>query len=279
MCEHSRCTQPFLLKSLTEAVDQMGLRMDNLHAPTVSSGPTSRPTANGTEKQQSLQDLSAQKENVEAELSALSSVLDSVSSMQCSSMSLSWLMVRLQHGVNMNTSLTTFDGFPRADIDVAQIRTTRARIVRLKTDHKLLMEKLEKAVHEAFAAGKASEIAASSLQASAESRQGNGAPAVQASPVAIEPPFAKVNTVVPNSPADEAGMQAGDRVTRFGAVNWTNHERLSRVAQEVQEGRTITVKVLRQASESAASQSLELRLTPRRNWGGRGLLGCHLLPL
>lgn len=29
-----------------------------------------------------------------------------------------------QHGVNMNTSLTTFDGFPRADIDVAQSTLT-----------------------------------------------------------------------------------------------------------------------------------------------------------
>jgi len=26
----------------------------------------------------------------------------------------------LKHGVTMDTSLTTFDGFPRADIDVAQ---------------------------------------------------------------------------------------------------------------------------------------------------------------
>jgi len=25
-----------------------------------------------------------------------------------------------QHGVNMNTGLTTFDGYPRDDIDVAQ---------------------------------------------------------------------------------------------------------------------------------------------------------------
>jgi 26S proteasome non-ATPase regulatory subunit 9 len=56
----------------------MGLRMDDLHAPTVASGPTSQATANGTEKQLSLQQLIAQKENVEAELSALGSVLDSV---------------------------------------------------------------------------------------------------------------------------------------------------------------------------------------------------------
>jgi len=58
----------------------MGLRMDDIHAPTIASGPTSQPTTNGTSKKQTLQELSAQKENLEAELSALSSVLDSVSS-------------------------------------------------------------------------------------------------------------------------------------------------------------------------------------------------------
>ena len=29
-------------------------------------------------------------------------------------------MMSLKHGVDMNTSLTTPDGFPRSDIDVAQ---------------------------------------------------------------------------------------------------------------------------------------------------------------
>lgn len=56
----------------------MGLRMDDLHAPTVASGPTSRPTANGTDSKRTLQELIAQKDNLEAELSALGSVLDSV---------------------------------------------------------------------------------------------------------------------------------------------------------------------------------------------------------
>jgi len=57
----------------------MGLRMDDLHAPTIPSGPSSQPTTNGTSKKQSLQELSVQKENLEAELSALGSVLESVS--------------------------------------------------------------------------------------------------------------------------------------------------------------------------------------------------------
>lgn len=64
--------------SFRQSAFLMGLRMDDLHAPTVASGPGSQPSTTGPEKQQSLQELIAQKENVEAELSALGSVLDSV---------------------------------------------------------------------------------------------------------------------------------------------------------------------------------------------------------
>ncbi|CAK3744811.1 26S proteasome non-ATPase regulatory subunit 9 [Lecanosticta acicola] len=238
----------------------MGLRiMDDIHAPTVSSGPTSQPTANGTSPKQSLRDLIAQKDDLEAELSALSSVLDS-------------------HGVNMNTSLTTIDGFPRADIDVAQIRTTRARIIRLKNDHKALMSKLEDAVHEQFATGKQEGLPTNG--AMSRTSMNETIASRPAAPV-LEPAFAKVNAVVPGSPAEQAGMRAGDRVVKFGSVDCTNHERLSKVAEVVQqnENRPIAVKVLRVASAVSASQAQDLRLTPRRNWGGRGLLGCHLVPV
>lgn len=52
--------------------------MDDLHAPTVPSGPSTQASTNGVEKPQSLQELISLKENLEAELSALGSVLDSV---------------------------------------------------------------------------------------------------------------------------------------------------------------------------------------------------------
>jgi len=177
----------------------------------------------------------------------------------------------------MSTSLTTFDGFPRADIDVAQIRTTRARIVRLKNDHKAVMSKVEDAVHEHFAAGKSVDTASSSVPSSTAPQQSSSGAAQppQQPAAAIEPPFARVNTVAPGSPAEQAGMQPNDKVTMFGSANWTNHERLGKVAQVVQqnENRPIMVKVLRD------SQVVQLELTPRRDWGGRGLLGCHLVPL
>jgi 26S proteasome regulatory subunit N4 len=92
--------------------------MDNIHAPTVPSGPSSRQAVNGNATQLSFAELSARKENMEAELKALSGVLDSVSVYEplgpahCA-------YILAQHGVNMETPLTR-DGFPRADIDVAQ---------------------------------------------------------------------------------------------------------------------------------------------------------------
>jgi 26S proteasome regulatory subunit N4 len=206
------------------------------------------------------------------------------------------LIFNPQHGVNMNTSLTTFDGYPRSDIDVAQIRTTRARIIRLKNDHKTLMASLEVAVQERFAAGKATDTSTRQLSAGRGPVEEDDSAQTQ---VSIEPPFARVNTVVPNSPAEEAGLRVGDKIVKFGNIKWTNHERLTQVARVVQQNervrlqhnhhlpytmadylqQIILVKVLREVSANAASRPLDLRLVPRRGWGGNGLLGCHLLPL
>ncbi|KAF2864822.1 26S proteasome non-ATPase regulatory subunit 9 [Massariosphaeria phaeospora] len=232
----------------------MGLLMDDIHAPTVSSGPTSSGYSNGVPKAQlSLQELIAEKDRVEAELKALGQVLDS-------------------HGVHMTTSLTTFDGFPRADIDVAQIRTTRARINRLKTDYKDLMSRIETGLHEHHA-----RMAERVIDATASSQALAGASAS----APLEAPFAKVNSVVPASPADAAGLKVGDSITKFGWLDWTNHDKLARVAEAVSqsEGLPITVKALRPSHSGGPAESVEMQLTPRRDWGGRGLLGCHLLPL
>ena len=144
-------------------------------------------------------------------------------------------MTRRQHKVTMTTPLLTPDGFPRADIDVAQIRTTRARIIRLKNDYKSAMSKLEVAVQEQFASGKPLDVA----QPARSQASTNGGNVDSSRGSAIEPPFAKVNTVVPNSPAEEAGLRAGDKITRFGGANWTNHERLSKVAQVVQQNENV----------------------------------------
>ena len=193
----------------------------------------------------------------------------------------------------MNTTLTTFDGYPRDDIDVAQIRTTRARIIRLRNDHKALMSKIEIGLHQRHAEYQASQqqqqqppplappvLPPSSSHASAttSSAARNAAGGEEG---LVETPFARVNSVVPGSPADEAGLKAGDRIRRVGDVNWVNHEKLAKVAEVVSrlQGRRVLVKVARRLDGEGGTEELELGLVPRANWGGRGLLGCHLLPL
>jgi 26S proteasome non-ATPase regulatory subunit 9 len=137
----------------------------------------------------------------------------------------------------MNTSLLTFDGFPRADIDVAQIRMTRARIIQLKNDHKAAMKQLEEAVHKQFASGKALDVEA---QSDAPRTTNGATPSVSApAPIAHQPPFARINTVSPGGPAEQAGLRPEDRLVVFGSVNFTNHERLGKVAQVVQQNENV----------------------------------------
>ncbi|KAH0526375.1 hypothetical protein TsFJ059_009702 [Trichoderma semiorbis] len=229
--------------------------MDTLHAPTVPSGPTSNFTQrNGDAGKQSFAELQRKKDDMEAELKSLGSVLDS-------------------HGVDMQTPLLTRDGFPRADLDVAQIRTTRARIIRLRNDYKELMTAIEKYLHEHFAniqdEDEAPSAAGDELRILPDSHSEQ-----------LDEPFAKVNTVAANSPAQQAGLQAGDEIRNFGYVNRSNHDGLKKVAECVQgnEGGNIFIKVSR-PDGVARRQELRLTLTPRKDWGGRGMLGCHILPL
>lgn len=237
----------------------MGLKMDDSNVSTINvpSGPTSysqeRPNYDGL----TLHQLITRKDNLEAELKALGSVLDS-------------------HGVTMQTSLTTFDGYPRADIDVAQIRVTRARIIHLRNDWKDLMDKIEKGLHEHHANLQAE---AAKTPPEAEREPASESSTGSAPPLPPETPFAKVNSVEPESPANEAGLRAGDLIRRFGTAIWSNHERLRKVGEVVQQnlGRPISVRVLRKNGNE--NQELNLQLTPRQGWGGRGTLGCHIVPI
>jgi hypothetical protein len=73
----SSCSQQS--KSLAITLRQHLHKMDDIHAPTVSSGPTSSGYSNGIPKEQlTLQELIAEKDRVETELKALGQVLDSV---------------------------------------------------------------------------------------------------------------------------------------------------------------------------------------------------------
>jgi 26S proteasome non-ATPase regulatory subunit 9 len=95
------------------------------------------------------------------------------------------------------------------------------------------MSHIEKGLHEHHA--RLAEQAQSNPAAASQA-----AAALQPAPAAFEAPFATVNSVVAGSPADSAGLKIGDTITKFGWVDWTNNERLSRVAEAVSQNEGVS---------------------------------------
>lgn len=192
--------------------------------------------------------LIAQKETIEAEISVQQEILKS-------------------HSANMNTPLVDSEGFPRADIDVWAIRTARVRLIELRNDLSAVMEQITIALQNVYAR-------------TADEGQTGTSSDIQISSSSPEPthvPFARVDGVAPGSPAAEAGMRKEDKVVSFGHlthISFTSSS-LQPLAELVahRENREINITLLREPQELVS-----LKLTPRKGWGGRGLLGCHLVP-
>ncbi|TPX35807.1 hypothetical protein SeLEV6574_g08153 [Synchytrium endobioticum] len=160
--------------------------------------------------------------------------------------------------VGMADPLVDRDGFPRADIDVWNVRQVRAQIVRLRNDYQNLLTRIAKAliaVHHA-----------------PDENGTNGNVELTGHELTA---FAVVNGVAPDSPASVATLKRGDRMLKFGTLTIDSlRNGLQPIGQfvELNEGKPIVILVERDCSQ------IELTLTPAR-WPGRGLLGCHILPL
>lgn len=111
------------------------------------------------------------------------------------------------------------------------VRTTRSRIIHLKNDYKSLMSVIEKHLHEHFA--RLAENPPTDETANNEAQPGRIVPTFD-EPAPLDVPFARVNSVTSGSPADSAGLKAGDVIRNFGYVNHANHDGLKRVGECVQ---------------------------------------------
>ncbi|PPQ65401.1 hypothetical protein CVT26_000026 [Gymnopilus dilepis] len=188
--------------------------------------------------------LMAQKDNIEAELESHFSILKA-------------------NNVTMQTPLVDREGFPRADIDIFAVRGSRVRIIELRNDLKAVMDAIGKALEGIYDPALAAQTTAAQSGAAASQSE-------------TPRPFAKVDGVAPGSPAAEAALQRGDLVVKFGRLDSTafKSSSLQPLADLVaeNENRAIAIRVIR------AEETVLLTLTPRKNWGGRGMLGCHIVP-
>lgn len=137
--------------------------------------------------------------------------------------------------------VSTYAHSTTTQTDKLEVRTTRSRIIHLKNDYKELMNVIEKHIHEHFA--KQSENAAADMTTTnghARDMEVDSRPP----PQVLTPPFAKVNSVVAGSPAEDAGLRAGDLIRLFGYVNNTNHDGLKRVGECVQGNENVSLVVI-----------------------------------
>ncbi|BGP41636.1 putative 26S proteasome regulatory subunit [Rhodotorula kratochvilovae] len=218
----------------------------SIHAPSAAApSPAQHDGQPARTVQSEVRRLTEHRKNLEAQLDVYFSVLSS-------------------NNIDMHAPLVDREGFPRADIDVAGVRTARVHIIRLRNDLKDLFAEMERLVQQGLPRGDEQPRGAKEEDVEMEHEEEDGG----------ETPFAKVDAVAPGSPADSAGMKRDDLLVALGSVLAANHDHLRAVAALVgrSEGTALPVVVRR------GGERLELTLTPRSGWGGRGLLGCHIVP-
>ena len=195
---------------------------------------------------EAVKKLIKKKDDIEAEIKAWNEILHS------------------NKQVGTHEPLVDGEGYPRNDIDVHQVTIARNKLAHLQNDHKAAMGQIEEALKALHQSNK------NSPGASEERMQVDD----------VTPPsrdvtgFAAVDIVSRGSPAEEAGLKVGDVIVRFGSVTKSNFTGLGCVGEVVQHSANagIRVEVVRGGGTEVVT------LTPKR-WGGRGLLGCNIVPL
>lgn len=158
------------------------------------------------------------------------------------------------NGVNMETPLVDRQGFPLQNVDLVAIRTARQRIRILRNDSKALRERITLLLHLAMNGNPATPKQNGINTAAQRSLQ----------------PFARINSVADNSPAQTSGLQAGDQLLKFDRITKADcGENLRALATPgvVTEGIPIQVTLKR------STETISVTLIPRTGWGGRGMLG------
>lgn len=198
-----------------------------------------------------------QKDMFEEEMAALSEYLQS------------------QGVPGLHGGLVDSEGFPRADVDIHRIRTTRQRLACLNTDHQALMKVIEAGLLQHV--GGSGPVAPNSSRGPSKTQAtpGSGTAGNAGNTLVLAPAestIAHITEVTAGSPAELAQFQMGDMVLSFGSA--VHPATLSDIAAIVRSSvaQPVSVQVRREGAVK------RLTLVPRQ-WAGQGLIGMRLVPV
>ncbi|KAN0066515.1 putative 26S proteasome regulatory subunit [Thecaphora frezii] len=186
------------------------------------------------------------------------------------------------NGVGLKSSLIDANGFPLPDKDLVAIRSARNRIAMLHSDSRAVRERVSKLLELAINGDPTDAATARTTTASERNTSGSIPALSTTATTASLQPFARINSVAVGSPAEAAGLRSQDLVLRFSSIDYRNSDGLKALARPgvVVDGVALEVVVQRGGSAPLQTQdATTLRLVPASGWGGRGLLGCHIVPL
>jgi 26S proteasome regulatory subunit N4 len=176
--------------------------------------------------------------------------------------------------------LVDSEGYPRGDIDLYDVRRKRNRLAVINTDYKQLMKAIDKEVQSLYSINEEEKITPPVLPV-ARVETMTGPPDAKVNQVttsipsrSFAIPFAIVDEILPNSPAQLAGLVDGDELVRFDSVDGKVQNPLSQIPQIVTNNANHPILLVVQRG----GEEINISLTPK-SWAGRGLLGCHLTPI
>lgn len=181
------------------------------------------------------------------------------------------------------------DGYPRSDVDVHQTLILRNKLnckmnlniynLGMKTDYKKLIKEIEQDMILLHSISKKEEEEKPKEKEKLiinENIEVIEKPLKKLKLSEKLKPFLSVNTVSDGSPANEAGLKPNDEILKFGEItgDQVNTFGLKILSDFTLQNQNKMILVIIQRN----LEILELKFTPKI-WSGKGLLGCHLLPI
>ncbi|ODV90773.1 hypothetical protein CANCADRAFT_2499 [Tortispora caseinolytica NRRL Y-17796] len=170
-------------------------------------------------------------------------------------------------GVSFDTPVLTEDGFPRADINVAEIRHIRTQIIRTRNDINGITSKIGALLLEHF-----DEIR------TRKSDKDDNLKSIDVVKHKEEPgnrgdektedliPFAIIDAIEDKGPAEKAKLRVGDKILAFGPVK-TGRRNIREAVIDISKQDEIPIIVRQQQDSSEVTFYTVLR--PENNWGGK----------